>query len=99
MGVFFMITLTEIQKRLATEIKNSGISQTELAKLLGIKQPTIGQYISGRAMPALDTFANLCVVLDVDPAEILGTSNADNKKSVQITGSFNNNSGSINFKA
>ena len=94
-----MITLTEIQKRLATEIKNSGLSQTELAKLLGIKQPTIGQYISGRAMPALDTFANLCVVLDVDPAEVLGTNNPDNnnKKSVQITGSFNNNSGSINF--
>ena len=96
-----MITLTEIQKRLATEIKNSGLSQTELAKLLGIKQPTIGQYISGRAMPALDTFANLCVVLDIDPAEILGTNNADNdnKKPVHITGSFNNNSGNINFKA
>ncbi len=23
-------------------------------------------------MPALDTFANLCVILDADPAEILG---------------------------
>ncbi len=96
-----MITLTEIQKRLATEIKNSDLSQTELAKLLGIKQPTIGQYISGRAMPALDTFANLCVVLDIDPAEILGTNNADNdnKNPVHITSSFNNNSGNINFKA
>ena len=74
-----MITLADIQKNLATEIKNSGLSQTELAKLLGIKQPTIGQYISGRAMPALDTFANLCVILDVDPAEILCTSNTYNK--------------------
>ena len=94
-----MITLTEIQKRLANEIKNSGLTQTQLANLLGIKQPTIGQYLSGRAMPALDTFANLCVILDVDPADILGTSNAENKKSVQISGSFNNNSGNINFKA
>ena len=24
-----------------------------------------------RSMPALDTFANLCAVLDLDPAEIL----------------------------
>lgn len=70
-----MITLKEIQKRLANEIKNSGLTQTALAKKLGIKQPTIGQYISGRSMPALDTFANLCVVLDIDPAEILGTNN------------------------
>ena len=94
-----MITLNEIQKRLAFEIKNSGLTQTALAKLLGIKQPTIGQYIAGRAMPALDTFANLCVILDVDPADILGTNNTNNNKSVQISGSFNNNSGNINFKA
>ncbi len=66
-----MITLKEIQENLAKEIKNSGLTQTEIAKKLGIKQPTVGQYISGRAMPALDTFANICVLLDVDPADIL----------------------------
>lgn len=70
-----MITLTEIQKRLAEHIKTCGLTQTALANLLGVKQPTIGQYLSGRSMPALDTFANLCVILDVDPADILGTSN------------------------
>ncbi len=66
-----MITLKEIQENLAKEIKNSGLTQTEIAKKLGIKQPTVGQYISGRAMLALDTFANICVLLDVDPADIL----------------------------
>ncbi len=66
-----MITLEQIQKRLADEIRRSGYSQTELARKLNIKQPTVGQYLSGRAMPALDTFANLCVILDVNPAEIL----------------------------
>ena len=68
-----MITLNDIHKKLAEEIKKSGLTQTELAKLLGIKQPTVGQYLSGRAMPALDTFANLCVILDIDPADILCT--------------------------
>ena len=68
-----MVTLKEIQENLSKEIKNSGLSQTEIAKRIGIKQPTVGQYISGRAMPALDTFANLCIVLDLDPAEILMT--------------------------
>lgn len=66
-----MITINEIQIKLANEIKDSGISQTELAKLLNVKQPTIAQYISGRAMPALDTFANLCNILDIDANDIL----------------------------
>ncbi len=67
-----MITLEEIQKRLAEELRNCGLSQTEIAKRIHVKQPTIGQYLSGRAMPALDTFANLCKALDLNPSEILG---------------------------
>ncbi len=70
-----MVTLDFIQKRIIEAIKQSGISQTELAKKLNIKQPTVNNYLSGKAMPALDTFANLCVVLDIDPAYILGIEN------------------------
>lgn len=66
-----MIVLKQIQEKIIQSIKESGLPQTELAKKLGIKQPTVGQYLSGRAMPALDTFANLCAILDLDPAEIL----------------------------
>ena len=66
-----MITLKQIQIKLAEEIRNSKISQTELAKKLNIKQPTVAQYLSGKALPALDTFANLCKILDLNPAEIL----------------------------
>ena len=66
-----MITLEQIRERLAEDIRNSGMTQTELARRLGIRQPTIGQYLSGRSMPALDTFANLCKVLDVDANDIL----------------------------
>lgn len=66
-----MITLEQIRERLAEAIRNSGMTQTELARRLGIRQPTIGQYLSGRSMPALDTFANLCKVLDLDANDIL----------------------------
>lgn len=66
-----MITLEKIRQKLKEAIKQSGMTQTELATLLQIKQPTIGQYLSGRAMPALDTFANLCKLLDLDANEIL----------------------------
>ncbi len=70
-----MIKLKTIQERLAYAIRQSQMTQAEIANRLGIKQPTVGQYLSGRAMPSLETFANLCEVLDVDPAYILGIKN------------------------
>ena len=66
-----MITLEQIQKRLAEEIKQSGISQSELARRLGIKHQQISCYIRGQKMPALDTLANLCKILDIDTNYIL----------------------------
>ena len=67
------IILSEIRKNLKDAIKQSGFTQKELAELIGVKQPQISCYIGGKKMPALDTFANLCVILDVDPADILCT--------------------------
>lgn len=66
-----MVTLDQIRQRLQEAIRQSGMSQTALAKRLGIGQQTISEYLHGKSMPALDTFANLCAVLDVDPAYIL----------------------------
>ena len=66
-----MITLEQIQGRLAEEIKNSGMTQSELARRLGIKHQQISCYLKGQKMPALDTFANLCKILDVDTNYIL----------------------------
>lgn len=70
-----MIKLDNIREKLTEAIKQSGLTQTEIANRLGVKQATIGQYLSGRAMPALDTFANLCKILDLDSNEILCISN------------------------
>lgn len=68
-----MITLDQIRARLIEEINNSGMTRKEIATRLGITPQTISSYAHGKKMPALDTFANLCKVLDVDPAEILCT--------------------------
>lgn len=66
-----MIDLIHIRERIQEAIKQSGYTQTAIAKGINVHHSAIGQYLSGRSLPALDTFANLCKFLDVDPAYIL----------------------------
>ena len=66
-----MITLAQIQIKLAEAITLSGKSQTEIATELGIRPTQICSYVKGRKMPAIDTLANLCKILDLDANEIL----------------------------
>lgn len=66
-----MIVQNQIQQRLAEAIRQSGMTQKEIARKMQVSQQMISQYLLGKKMPALDTFANLCAVLDVDPAYIL----------------------------
>ena len=67
-----MITIEEIQKRLREAIATSNMTQTEIAKQLGITQSTVSKYLRQNKYPAIDTFANLCEILDVSADEILG---------------------------
>ena len=66
-----MIELDKIRQKINEAIKQSGMTQTALAKKIGVCHQAIGQYLYQNAMPALDTFANLCAVLDLDANEIL----------------------------
>lgn len=66
-----MIELNQIRLKLQEAIRQSGMTQKEIAEKVGVIQQAIGQYLSGRAMPALDTLANLCAVLDLDANDIL----------------------------
>lgn len=66
-----MITITQIQQKLAEALRCSGLTQTEVARRLGVTQQSISHYVKGDKMPSLDTLANLCVILDLDANEIL----------------------------
>ncbi len=66
-----MITLKQIQDNLIDALKHSNIKQSELAEKIGVKQSQISCYLHGKKLPSLDTFANICAVLDIDPADIL----------------------------
>lgn len=62
---------TRIRKRLKEEIELSGKSKSELAKSIGVSKPTVSQYLSGRIMPSLVTFAKMCAFLDCSADDIL----------------------------
>lgn len=86
-----MITLSEIQPKIAEAIRQSGLTQNALALKIGVKQQTIAQYLSGRAMPALDTFANLCAVLEVSADYLLGLEDETGSKTYNNYGIHNGN--------
>ena len=66
-----MVTTTDISKKLAEAIKQSGITQATIAEKIGVKQQQISSYRTGKTLPALDTLSRLCTVLDLDANEIL----------------------------
>lgn len=67
-----MINITEIQKRLREAIQYGNITQKELAEKLGINPSTVSKYMRLDKYPSLDTFANICEILDVSADDILG---------------------------
>lgn len=67
-----MITISEIQARLREAIQTSPMSKMELARRLGINQSTVSKYLYHDKFPSLETFANLCQILDVSADDILG---------------------------
>ena len=67
-----MIKIEDIQKRLREAIEYSNISQREIAEKLGINPSTVSKYLRKDKYPSLETFANLCAILDVSADEILG---------------------------
>lgn len=69
---FFMIKIEDIQKRLREAILTSNMTQKEIARQLGITQSTVSKYLRKNVYPSIDTFANLCKILDVSADDILG---------------------------
>ena len=67
-----MITFEQIHKKLCEAIETSSISKSEIARRLGISPSNISKYLHANLFPDIDTFANLCVILDVSADEILG---------------------------
>ncbi len=74
-----MITLAQIRERLIQEIKVSGMTYTDIANKLNISRSSISHFVRGDILPALDTLANLCQILDLDTDYILCQDIKDSK--------------------
>ncbi len=66
-----MVTTADISKKLAEAIRQSGLTQREIAEKIGVRQQQISSYIQGITLPAPDTLSRLCTVLDADANDIL----------------------------
>lgn len=68
-----------ISENIKQEIENSGKTKTEIAKALGVSNPTISQYLSGRIQPSLSTLSKLCSFLNCSADDILNIKIDENK--------------------
>ena len=66
-----MIKFENIQNKLVEAIKQSGMSQSEIARKIGVKRQQVSCYYLCQKMPSIETFAKLCAVLDLDSNELL----------------------------
>ena len=74
-----MINIKTIQNNLRESVKYSGMTQKEIANKLGINPSTVSKYLRLDKLPSLETFANLCLVLDVSADEILGITKSNRR--------------------
>ena len=61
-------------ERFNEALKYSQLSQVQLAEELKVNKATITNYKKGKIVPSLDTFFELCRLLDVSADYLLGLS-------------------------
>ena len=64
-----------ISENIKQEIEQSGKTKTEIARAIGVSNPTVSQYISGRIQPSLSTLSKLCTFLNCSADDILNVKN------------------------
>ncbi len=61
----------KITQNLKREIELCGKPKSQIAQEIGVSRPTLSQYLSGRALPSLPTFALLCKAIDCSADDLL----------------------------
>ena len=66
-----MINNAQIKLKIKDLIKHSGMTQTELARRLGVSSGTVSHFVIGDKMPTLSMLANICAITGADANDIL----------------------------
>lgn len=65
----------KFKERFNEVLKNSPLTQTELAKQIGISKQCISDFKSGKSVPSINTLYLICKILDVSADFLLGLTN------------------------
>lgn len=66
--------MNDFPERLRIALDKRNMSQTQLAMHLGISKSLVNRYLKGQFLPKTDNLINICKVLNVSPAYLLGKS-------------------------
>lgn len=81
----------KFNKKLAEMLREKGISQTKLAKALGVAPQQISQWIKGKNYPSFEKFMELLEVTGKDANYYCGFPSNNNYLGNQIVGDNNSN--------
>ena len=68
---------SKLSERITELLKDSGLSQKELALKIGVTEAAISRYMSGEREPKLDVISNMATVLHTTTDYLLGRDDTD----------------------
>ena len=71
-AIYYPVEMPTLPEIIKDEMVERGITQKELAELLGVSPSRISEYMTGKAEPTLKVARLLNQKLDIDPDFILG---------------------------
>ena len=51
---------------------DKNLNQSQLAKLIGVKQSQVSEWLSGKSKPGYDSLKAICIALDISADILLG---------------------------
>lgn len=70
--------MSKFTDRLSLLLKKRGMTQTELANMIGVTKSTLSRYLSEERMPSGDIVANIATALHTTSDYLLGRESDDN---------------------
>lgn len=83
----------EISKLIKFYRKQKNFTQEELAKIIDVSQDSISLWEKGKVKPNYEAIRKMCIIFDISGDEILEIETPEQRKTININNSFNNNKG------